>query len=102
MIPKNSSLRESHSRSQLNVTCSSSVAAGADFHSIAFTFRVAVRNSASMEGGVEETENQAKKRGWFHSMSAGKIVLSKSWKIFSIGSPCSGAVFGRLSASAPG
>ena len=45
------------------MTCSSSVAAGDAFHSMAFTLTAAARNSASIDGGVEEIENQAKKRG---------------------------------------
>src|SRR6476646_10760210 len=96
MTPKNVSSSDSHFRSQPSVTCSSSVAAGADFHSMALTLTAAARKSASMEGGLEETEKYAKKRGWFHSVRAGKMVDWKSPKIFSMDSPCSGAAAGSF------
>src|SRR6478672_13541661 len=96
MTPKNVSSSDSHFRSQPSVTCSSSVAAGADFDSMALTLTAAARKSASMEGGLDETEKYAKKRGWFHNVSAGNIIDRKSANIFSMGSACSGAAAGSL------
>src|ERR1700756_2237492 len=102
MMPKNDSSRPSHCRSHDRVTCSSSVAPGDDFQSIAFTFTAEQRNSASMEGGEDETEKYAMNRGWFHSVRAGKTVFWKSAKILSIDSLCSGAASGSVATSSPG
>ena len=56
MIPKSWSGNPSHCRSQLSVTCSNSVAAGALFHSMPFTLRAAESISARMLGMEDETE----------------------------------------------
>src|SRR5579875_3217346 len=102
MMPNQFSSSASHSRSHASVTCSSSVAAGDDFHSMAFTFKVAATKSASIDGGEEETEKYAKNRGWFQRVNAGKMVDRKSAKIFSIGSPACGACFGSAAINSPG
>src|SRR6185312_942000 len=101
-MPKNDSSKPSHCRSHPSVTCSSSVAAGADLQSIAFTFTVAASRSARMDGGVDETEKYPKKRGWFQRVRAGKIAERKSAKMASIGSPVSGAERGSLARRSPG
>lgn len=47
-----------HSRNQPIVTCSSSVTAGDDFHSIPFMLRAAINASARMPGPLLETAEE--------------------------------------------
>ena len=56
MMPNQPSPRPSSWRSQSIVRCSSSVAAGDVFHSIAFTSSAAISSSARMPGMDDEME----------------------------------------------
>ena len=63
MMPKNSSGRPSHCRSQLIVTPSSSVFAGELFQTMALVLRAADSISPSTPGGEPELGKYAMKRG---------------------------------------
>ncbi len=63
MSPNHSSESPSHWRSQLIVTCSSSVAAGQLFHSMPLTFNAAVSISPRMPGPDPVMEKYAWNRG---------------------------------------
>jgi hypothetical protein len=55
MMPKNSSGRPSHWRSQPRVTCSSSTPAGEDFQTMPLALMAEASNSPRMPGAEAET-----------------------------------------------
>ena len=102
MMPNMPSGSPIHCRSQSSTTCSSSVAAGEVFHSMALALSAADSSSAMMPGPGAVFAKYAMKPGWFQCVMAGTIRPRKSSSKRSIGSPCSGPDAGSASTSWPG
>src|ERR1039458_5287399 len=78
MMPNTSSGSPIHCRSQSSTTCSSSVAAGDVFQSMALAFSEAESSSAMMPGPGAVFAKYAMNPGWFQCVMAGTIRLRKS------------------------
>ena len=102
MWPWNPSGRPTSSRSQSIVSSSSSVAAGPVRQSIAFTLSAAASSSARIPGSEPVIAKYAKKRGWFQCVVPGTITSSRSRRIASNGSACSGGEAGSCERTQPG